>query len=194
MHPPSAEKSIAWKYGPFMRRLNLLFIVALISLLCACTHYLPPPGTITSLNQHDWYEKFAPDVEMMDEGVACLESPEDQRDYVKARSIFDKLIKTYPNSKWRRLAETLMHLIDQKHTLVEKETLLSKARADGAALLQENEKLKKEIVALNDKIKADSVKLAELAKLAEENEQLKKDIKLLKNLEIELEKRDKTLR
>ncbi len=194
MHPPSDEKNIAGKYGLFMRRLNLLFMVLLISLLCACTHYLPPPGTITSLNQHDWYETFAPDVEMMNEGVTCLESPEGQQDYLRARSIFDKLIKTYPDSKWRRLAETLIYLIDRIKVLGEKEALLSKATADGAVLLQENEKLKKEIVALNDKIKADSVKLAELAKLAEENEQLKKDIKLLKNLEIELEKRDKALR
>lgn len=187
-HAPAPEKIMAWKYRPFIGRLNLFLIVTMISLFCACTHNLPPPGTIKALNQKVLSEKIAADVEMMHEGITWMGSPEDQTDYGRARAAFDTLVKTYPASRWRRLSEKLIHLIDTMDAHREKEALLSKSREDGAAMLWENEKLKKDIASLNDKLKV------EAAKLTEENDQLKKDIRLLKNLEIELEKRDKTLR
>ncbi len=55
-------------------------------------------------------------------------------------------------------------------------------------LLQENDRLKKTVRELTDKLQA------EKASLSQENEQLRKDLKRLKDLEIELEKRERMLR
>ncbi len=88
------------------------------------------------------------------------------------------MLNTYPKSKWRGLAETFIRLIDTDVQLIEK------AKEDNARLLKENEQVKKD----NRRL------LEETAKLIQENEQLKKDIQLLKNLEVQLEKREKMLR
>jgi hypothetical protein len=131
---------------------------------------------------------MSPDADIMHEGITFLGDPGKPNDYVRARVAFDTLIKTYPESHWRRVAETLIHLIDTMQSCREKDLLVSRDNQEMSRVLHENDGLQKQIQQLNEKLRT------ETTRLSEENEQLKKDIQLLKDLEVELEKRDKRLR
>jgi hypothetical protein len=152
----------------------------ILLLLGACASSPTPSGNFSLLT--------SPDAELFQGGVSYLGSSEQPADYGKAKAAFSALLNTYPKSKWRELSEQLIHLIDETQACQAKNVLAEKTREDRERLLQDNEKLKQDIRQLNDKLKTETVRLSE------ENEQLKKDIQLLKNLEIQLEKRDKTLR
>lgn len=110
----------------------------------------------------------------------------------EARSIFVSLLQRYPQSPWRPAAENFISLIDEGQALREayrREQLLGEqGRAERAVILQENERIKKTIRELTERLQA------EKAILSHENEQLRKDLKRLKELEIEIEKRDRMLR
>jgi hypothetical protein len=125
------------------------------------------------------------------EGVALLDL-QDRPDPAKARSIFISLIQRYPHSRWRSAAEAFIHLIDERNTFRETSRqdhlLIGKAQGEKAKALQENDRLKKTVRELTEKLQS------ETAALTQENEQLKEDIRRLKALEIELEKRERTLR
>ena len=186
-HTPSRDKSVTWKSLPVFRGRHI-FVVMFIIFLGACTAPLSPPGTMSPFNDRGLFKQTLSDAEIMHEGITYLGSPGQANDYVKARAAFETLLKNYPESKWRCLSETLIHLIDTMQSCRGKDLLLSKGEEDKTRLLQENEKLKKDVRYLNDKLKT------ETSRISEENEQLKKDIQLLKNLEIQLEKRDKRFR
>jgi gas vesicle protein len=168
--------------------LRLLLVVGFIFFTGACTALLPPPGTVSSLKDKGLLKQSLSDTDIMHEGITYLGCPGQPNDYGKARAAFESLLKAYPDSKWRRLSETLIHLIDTMQSCKEKDLLFSKAEEDKNRLSQENEKLRKDIRHLNDRLKT------ETSRLSEENEQLKNDIQLLKKLEIQLEKREKRFR
>jgi hypothetical protein len=182
---PSCEITMTTRPGCW--RAPTLLVVCMI-LLGACAAPLPPPGSISPLNGQGLFKKTPSDADIMHEGITFLGSPGKANDYARAKTAFDTLLKTYPESKWRNLSETLITLIDTMQSCREKDLLLNKAEQETSRLLHDNDRLKKEVWHLNDKLKT------ETARLSEENEQLKKDIQLLKNLEVELEKRDKMLR
>jgi predicted nucleic acid-binding Zn-ribbon protein len=119
---------------------------------------------------------------VLNEGASYLGFPEKPADYAKARVSFETLIKNYPKSKWRPLAETLIRLLDDI------QSVKARGQSEQDQLKNENERLKKEIQALNGRFQA------ERSALLQENEQLKKDIELLKKLEVQLDKREKMLR
>ena len=125
------------------------------------------------------------------EGVALLDL-QDQPDPAKARSVFISLIQRYPQSRWRPAAEAVIRLIDERDASREvrrqDHLLVDKAQEEKAKALQENDRLKKTVRELAEKLQL------ETAALTQENEQLKKDIQRMKALEIELEKRERTLR
>jgi hypothetical protein len=125
------------------------------------------------------------------EGVALL-NLQDRPDPAKARSVFISLIQRYPQSRWRSAAEAFIRLIDERNAFREvnrhDHLLIGKAQGEKAKALQENDRLKKTVRELTEKLQS------ETAALTQENEQLKKDIQRLKALEIELEKRERTLR
>ena len=125
------------------------------------------------------------------DGVALL-NPQGQPDPAKARSVFVSLIQRYPESKWRPAAEAFVRLIDERDALrevsVQDHLLIETTQGEKARALQENDHLKKTVRELTDKLQS------ETAALTQENEQLKKDIEQMKALEIELEKRGRTLR
>ena len=79
-------------------------------------------------------------------------------DYFNARVAFEKLVKTYPESRWRPAAQRLIILIEEI------------------------------------KICSTPSSNKEMFKILRENEKLKKDLERLKKLEIESEKRAKTLK
>jgi hypothetical protein len=125
------------------------------------------------------------------DGVALLNRP-DRPEPAKARSVFISLIQRYPQGRWRPVAEAFIHLIDERDAFREASRqdllLTDKIKAEKARALQENESFRKTIRELTEKLQSERVSHTQ------ENEQLKKDIQSLKALEIELEKRERTLR
>jgi uncharacterized protein (DUF3084 family) len=118
------------------------------------------------------------DLDIVHKGIAYLGNHEKKADYAKAREAFVEVLATYPDSKWRKLSEAVIRLIDSLQSSEEK------FHAEKARLQRENDQLRKENRRMLD----------ELAKLIQESEQLKIDIQSLKSLEIQLEKREKMLR
>jgi hypothetical protein len=114
---------------------------------------------------------FSPDRDLLDEGMAFLHDP-DRPDPAKARTVFASLIQRYPQSRWRSAAETLLRLIDAGEAARERErkaqlltqqlieertrkllkktiqNLTEKWQTETAALTQENEQLKKDLLRL----------------------------------------------
>ena len=131
------------------------------------------------------FSKPSNDAAVLNEGASYLGFPEKPADYAKARASFETLIKNYPKSKWRPLAETFIRLLDDI------QSVQARGQSEQEQLKNENERLKKEIQALNGRFQAER---SALPALLQENEQLKKDIELLKKLEIQLDKREKMLR
>jgi hypothetical protein len=131
------------------------------------------------------------DRELLLDGVRLL-SLDDRPERERARSIFASLVARYPQSRWRPVAEALIHLIDEGETSREtnrqNQLLLERAAMEKTRVLQENEALKKSVRDLTAKLQT------ETSALVQENEQLKQDIQRLKALEIELEKRERRLR
>ena len=126
----------------------------------------------------------------------CLREAADAFGQLGRREDHDKalreLLERYPESKWRPAAETFVRLIDERDALrevsVQDHLLIETTQGEKARALQENDHLKKTVRELTEKLQS------ETAALPQENEQLKKDIQRLKALEIELEKRERTLR
>ncbi|MBU2053909.1 MAG: hypothetical protein KJ936_13305 [Proteobacteria bacterium] len=152
----------------------------------AVTAPLPPPVVKAPPAKPSFEDR-----DLFSAGLSLLtraEGPEQ----AEARSIFVSLLQRYPQSPWRPAAETLIRLIDEGQALREayrREQLLSEqGRAERAMILQENERVKRTVRELTEKLQA------EKAILSQENEQLRKDIKRLRELEIEIEKRDRMLR
>lgn len=171
-----------------------------ITFLAACASAVPvspdktahPPKTVPVIKEKEIVDRSMSDTDLFRDAVSRLGNLEVTADYVRARSAFELLVRTYPKSKWHSLSETFIRIIDDIKAYQAKSIsgrlLLDKVQADKGRVLQENEQLKKEIRLLNDK------QQAETTRLFQENEQLKKDIQLLKNLEIQLDKRERTLR
>ena len=162
-------------------------IFGLILFFGACASPLPPPGVVSPSNEQSVFKRAPSDADLVQEGITYLGNPGQANDYVKARAAFDTMLKKYPESKWRRLSETLVRLIDDVQSCQEKDLLIDKEQEDKSRLERENEGLKKDIRNL-DKLQTEAVRLQQ------ENEQLKKDIQLLKELEVQLDKREKMLR
>ncbi len=100
---------------------------------------------------------------------------------LKARGLLNRLIQTYPDSQWRNTAEALIMLMDLQAAC--------EAKIKGDRQICER--------ILSQKIKCEESEnqcRQEATRLLQENEQLKKDLQNLKNLEIELEQRNRGLR
>jgi hypothetical protein len=176
-----------------LKRVRIFWICLLIAALGACASpSTMPPGKgdgprmeIVSVEEPGLFSTPSTDADVFNEGVSYLSFPEKPADYAKARASFETLIKNYPKSKWRPLAETFIRLLDDI------QSVQARGQSEQEQLKNENERLKKEIQALNGRFQAER---SALPALLQENEQLKKDIELLKKLEIQLDKREKMLR
>jgi len=131
------------------------------------------------------------DQDIFSQGLSVL-ARTDGPNEAEARSVFVSLLDLYPQSPWRPAAETLVRLIDEGQATQEARrrdrALIDQILTEQGWLLKENDQLKKTVRELTDKLQA------EKASLFQENEQLRKDLKRLKDLEIELEKRERMLR
>ena len=181
---------------PDLRTLRFLVFCLLVLLGGACAPSVqrmpddkgPPPETAAPRTGETSFFSTK-DAELFQRALSRLNAPVNGQaaadDYAKARTDLEALVNAYPKSRWRPAAEKIIALIDNATS---QRQLAEKTVADKNRLAQENEQLKRQVRALNEKLQA------ETAALSQENEQLKKDIQTLKNLEIELEKRDRKLR
>jgi hypothetical protein len=138
------------------------------------------------------FRKPPADAMMLNEGVSWLGLSDKPADYAKARETFVVLTKNYPQSKWRPLAETFIRLIDAIGSLqaqnLSAQERTEKLQQDNEQFKQDRERLQKDMQALGSKFQADR------DSLLQENEKLKRDMELLKQLEVQLDKREKMLR
>ncbi len=137
---------------------KLLFILSLV-ILCASACAVVPPEKKVPYPEGKIISGLPSDEDLFLIGTSYLGNSEIIPDYFNAKAAFEKLVKTYPDSRWRSASVRLIALIDEVQMLKQKKPVA----ADALRLMQENE-------------------------------QLKKDIERLKRLEIESEKRAKTLR
>ncbi|MBM4271571.1 MAG: hypothetical protein FJ139_05360 [Deltaproteobacteria bacterium] len=164
------------------KRWRKFVLLLIVTLLGACTHYLPPPDSISPGHEKGVLRETPSDADLFHEGMSHLGGSGNNADYEKARAAFDRLVRMHPESRWKHLTEVLIRVIDDVYAC--------RGRSDTGMdrLLRENEQLKKNNRVLLEKLNS------ETAKLIQENDKLKKDIELLKSLEVQLEKRDKMLR
>ncbi|MFH2075872.1 MAG: hypothetical protein ABIJ57_11105 [Pseudomonadota bacterium] len=176
-----------------MKRLRTaVFRILMALLLAGCAAAVPTvektdiaaPPSIPPVAEKRPAPRILEDQDIFSRGLSVL-ARTDGPNQAEARSVFVSLLERYPQSQWRSAAETLVRLIDEGQAIRE-------ARRQDRALidqtLTEKEWLKKTVREMMDKLQA------EKASLSQENEQLRKDLKRLKDLEIELEKRERMLR
>lgn len=82
-------------------------------------------------------------------GLVCASSANQQRDYQKAADYFQKLIKIYPSSKYRRPSEIMLALIQEN---LNKDKAMSGQRKQMDKLEQQMTEAKQEITELGKKI------------------------------------------
>jgi len=160
----------------------------------------PPPVTYKSDGQNimareregSFFTMPSSDADIMKEALVYLSSKEGGPNYNLARAKLALLIAQYPQSKWvlsaQNLIQTINNLLALQIKIQEEKLALDKANADKSKLVRENETIKKNYKALEERHQTETVKLQN------ENEQLKNNMALLKKLEIESEKREKMLK
>ena len=170
----------------WLRALASLFFCIATCLILACSPAMSkPPASAPSLTDKLF---AAPDEDLFCEGFAHLGLSGALADDDRAAAAFTTILQSYPKSKWADPASSCLGFIKGRRAMLEK-----CARDQGLidALRQEKE----EALRSRDSLKLANEKLqAEVERRLQENEQLKKDIQLLKELEVELEKRDRMLR
>jgi hypothetical protein len=122
------------------------------------------------------------------EGILQMDAAKQETDYATARMTFSTLLEKHPDSKWCNPARVCLRLLAERGELLargrqaEQESAECRKKAAEAATETQDVRL------ANEKLRV------ELAKIQQENEQLKKDIQRLKDLEVELQNRDRLLR
>ena len=164
--------------------LMVLVVILLVTVGCASTPKKDLPAASASAAAATTARS---DAQLFHEGYALLGTS-----YSKARETFDQLIRLYPKSKWRPYAETYLKLLDDVNAASNRVIV---ARQEERKAKQEAEELR---VALDQAKKANrlpSEKLqSEVARLQQENDQLKNDLQRLKNLEVQLQRRERSIR
>jgi len=186
-----------------MKRLHTAFRILATMFLLGCVAAPPavekkeiaaPPPPPPALEERVVPRSFE-DRDLFLKGMELLARTE-SADLEESRALFITLAERYPQSRWRPAAETLVRLIDERQALreaLQEENLrlqqtLQQTQAERTHLLQENEQLWKSAREAAERLQA------EKTGLSQENEQLRKDLKRLKDLEIQIEKRERMLR
>jgi hypothetical protein len=170
-----------------MKRITALAICLL--LLCACTgersavrkgngDQTSPDGVLKKIHDTVLPEREPSAEDLLQEALTMLSNPDRPHDDTEIRTVLNRLLAFYPESKWRPTAESLLLFIDrQGEKMKETRQLYGSLKAQKTRCEE-----------------SDSQCRLELARILQENEQLKKDLENLKNLEIELEQRNRVMR
>ena len=169
----------------FQSLASLLFCMAACLILACSPAMSKPPASTPSLTDKLF---AAPDEDLFCEGFAHLGLSGGPADDDRAAAAFTAMLQSYPKSKWADPARSCLGFVKERRAMIEK---CARDQVLIDALRQEKE----EALRSRDRLKLANEKLqAEVERRLQENEQLKKDIQLLKELEVELEKRDRMLR
>jgi hypothetical protein len=169
-----------------MKRITILAICLLLLIACAGERSAvrqkngstsTPDNTMRKIHDTLLPDQTPSAEDLFQEALTLLNNPDTHGD-TDIRTTLNRLIALYPESKWRPTAESLLLFINRQ-----------------------GEKMK-EVRQLSDSLKVQKTKCEEsdsqcrleLTRILQENEQLKKDLENLKNLEIELEQRNRELR
>jgi len=182
---------------PIMQRGSAVFALILFISVVACTASLPktqgPDASSSELSSALRSRIFtSPEDDLFREGLSCLITAAQPADYEKARATFAALVTSYPKSKWAEPAQRFITLMDDLQACRSKDNVtrqhIESLEREKEGTLLENESLRKSLKQAHERLQT------ETQKLLAENEQLKKDLQLLKDLEIQLERRERMLR
>ena len=192
-----------------MDKQRWIVLYLLVALLGACSASLPPvadqtappsaaPTVVAPVAESQsntlgsTFRTEKKDEELFLQALQHITGPFNQESSATARQTLESLLSDYPQSKWSASAQTILRLIGEldanRERLASEQDMGQKLAADRNRTRQENEQFKKEQRLVREKYET------ELAELQQANEQLKKDLQLLKNLEIQLDRREKMLR
>lgn len=135
------------------------------------------------------YLKNRSDKDLIHDALLNLRNKEKEPNYIEAKAILETLVRDYPNSQWVSCANVFLDILEKYSTLQ------GELAAEREGTQTSYDKILKENEVLRDKIKENEDRYRlEIAKLEQENEKLKNDIQQLKELEVQLERREKMLR
>jgi hypothetical protein len=141
--------------GVLQKCYGVLFIIAL--LCCSCAVVRPPEKRIP-YPEGPAVAGVPTDEDLFLLGASYLGNKEITPDYFNARLAFEKLQKTYPRSRWRPAAQQLIQLIDEVQACNR-----TSSHREMLKILQENEKLKKDLERLR-RLEIESEKRAKILK------------------------------
>lgn len=174
----------------YINKFIILVMMILITGGCAAKAVTGKPGERQNEPEKSIsiFSQTPSDSEIYAEALSLLINS-DEPDYPEVKSRLVNFVEQFPESSWNKSARALILTLD--NYLGAADAL----RKEKLAAQMEQEKYNREINALKNNVKRLNEKeLTEFSRLQQENEQLKNDIQQLKNLEIQLEKREKMLR
>ncbi len=153
------------------RSLGLAVVLAILAACAPVSRDVPPPSAPLSLTQaHDDTTLYRHAVDLLRAG-----------NYAQAQPVLRELTGKFPRSSYTPSAEIYLKLLDEIETLTAQVTRCQKDMA----------KLQRD---LKDTKGALDKALTEKQQLAKELEELEQDLEYLKTVEVELQKRIKSLR
>ncbi len=165
----------------------IFFIIAFFIAGCANRAVIDKSNSqkMAAERQKSVFELFPSDADIISEALTYLNNRQGEPDYNAVKAKLTIFLQGHPKSKWAESAQALIltinNLLDLQEKVKTESIALEKANAEKA-------KLKKDYKYSEERYQT------ETAKLQQENEQLKKDIALLKQLEIQMDKREKMLK
>lgn len=149
-----------------------------------------PKGTKDMPNDRaSVFEQIPADQQRYEDILAALANNEKRPNYPEVKSALEGFILEHPQSKWAPSARVLILSLDKIIALEHRLALeKQKALSGEAKSTRELQAAKESLRQLEEKYVFD------MAKLLQENEQLKNDLQQLKQLEVQMEKREKMLR
>lgn len=167
-----------------MKKIAVLFICFLLLWACATdrTAVTKAPGE-PAHSVEVTADRPPSAEELLAEAATAISLPDGSPadNHLKAREILNHLLQSYPDSKWRNPAEAMILLIDRQTACAEK-SKRDRQLCDSVTA----QRLRCE--------ESENQCRQELTRILQENEQLKQDLQNLKNLEIELEQRNRGIR
>ncbi|MBU4074214.1 MAG: hypothetical protein KKF28_02355, partial [Proteobacteria bacterium] len=149
-----------------MKRLRTaVFRILMALLLAGCAAAVPTvektdiaaPPSIPPVAEKRPAPRILEDQDIFSRGLSVL-ARTDGSNQAEARSVFVSLLERYPQSRWRPAAETIIRLIDEGQAMREARrqdrALSDQTLTEKEWLLQENDRMKKTVRELTDKLQA----------------------------------------
>jgi hypothetical protein len=167
----------------------ILYSVMMMAFCLGCATAPVQVQTSVAEKPKNMFALTPSDTDMFVEALRDLSNVEAEPNYNAIKVKLENLVQQYPKSKWTPGAQALIRNIDKNVSL---QTQLAREKQKNQ---NDRAKLQKEIDILSEELRlTDEKHKTDTTRLQQENEQLKKDMQLLKQLEVQLERREKMLR